>query len=144
MASVHTNIRNALEGNLYNVSGFPSAPSLAEANAFEGVEFEPTEGVAWCRVRVYYLSRRPTDVTASGQQRYDGTFSVDVHSPFGLGAGAAEGLADNIVEAYEAGDVFSSDGVTVQIEHAEINNSPTSEPPWVVVPVFVKWKAFFN
>ena len=144
MASVHATIRNALEANLANVVGIPASPSIASANSFEGVEFTPVEGTPWLRVRVYYLTRNPLDVTASGLQRYDGTLNIDVHTSFGYGANAAETLADAIVDAYEAGRNFVNTGVTVHIERAEVNNAPASEPPWVVVPVSIKWKAFYN
>ena len=142
MASVHADIRNALEAQVANIAGVPTP--VGSANSFEGVEFEPTQGTSWLRVRVYPLSRRPLDVTADGLQRYDGTLLIQVHTPFGYGAGAGETLADAVVAAYEAGSVFTSNGTNVQIEYAEVNNSPQSDPPWVITPVLIKWKSFSN
>jgi len=144
VASVFADIRNALEGNLSNVAGIPATPSIGAANAFDGARFEPTAGQTWLRVSYSPSSRVPLDVNAAGLQRYLGLLLVDVFAPYGTGAKAAEDLADAVISAYEAGTTLTSNGVTVEVVRAEVNFGPSSEPPWITVPVSIRWKAFYD
>jgi len=135
-------VRNALEGHASTIAGIPSSPSVAEANSWENVRFEPTRGTSWLRVTLTPLSQRPTDVTATGLKRIDALFLVDVFTPEAKGPAAAETLAEAVIAAYAPGDPLTSGGVTVQVEYAEVNSSAVFDAPWFTVPVSVKVKAF--
>ena len=136
--TIYADIRAALEGRIASVSGVPSAAN----RAWENVKFSPTTGTAWVRMQLVPISRRPLDVTATGLQRHDGLFVVDVFVPSGKGPSAADTLADAICTAFEAGTVLTANSQTVQIEYAEIDRAAVSDPPWYQAMVSVKWKAF--
>lgn len=136
--SIYGDIRAALESQVSSVSGIPSAAN----RAWQNVRFEPTTGTTWVRMTLNPSRRRPQDVTATGLQRYDGLFLVDVFAPEANGPAAAETLADAVVDSFEAGTVLSSGGQTIEIEWAEISTSAVADSPWFQVPITIKWKAF--
>jgi hypothetical protein len=136
--SVYGDIRAALESQVANISGVPSAAN----RAWQNVYFEPTTGTTWIRMSFQPSRRRPQDVTADGLQRFDGLFLIDVFAPEGNGPASAETLADATVDAFEAGTVLSANGQTLIIEYAEIDRAPNQDSPWFQIPVTIKWKAF--
>lgn len=136
--SVYGDIRSALESQVANISGVPSAAN----RAWQNVQFTPTTGTSWIRMTFQPTRRRPQDVTADGLQRFDGLFLIDIFSPEGNGPAAAETLADATVDAFEAGTVLSANGQVLMIEYAEIDRAPNQDSPWFQVPVTIKWKVF--
>jgi hypothetical protein len=110
--------------------------------SWENVPFEPTPGQAWLRFTLIPVSQRPTDVTATGLKRIDALFQVDVFAPADNGPAAAETLAEAVIAAYAPGDPLTSNGVSVQVEYAEVNTSAVYDPPWYAVSVTIKVKAF--
>jgi len=138
MASVLQEIRAALEGNISNVTGAPATSGIAWDNA----RFDPTDGSTWWRVHFQPLSRRPSDVTADGLKRYDGTLLVDVFTEEGRGQLAGLDNADAIIDAFDAGTILSSGSVNVETEWAEISATPLLDSPWWMTPVVIKWKSF--
>jgi len=136
--SVYGDVRAALESQVANIAGVPSAAN----RAWQNVQFTPTTGTSWIRMTFQPTRRRPQDVTADGLQRFDGLFLIDVFAPEGNGPADAEVLADATVDAFEAGTILSANGQTVMIEYAEVANAPNQDSPWFQVPVTIKWKAF--
>lgn len=136
--TIYADIRNALEKQLVNVTNGPGAGGIA----WENYEFNPTTGTAWLRPTLSPTRGRPTDVSASGIKRYDGLFLVDVFAPQGDGPKKGDDLADAVVAAYPPGTPLTDNGVSVQIEWAEVSGSAVTDPPWYMVPVAVKWKSF--
>lgn len=131
-----SDVRNALEAHASTISGVPSGL------AWENVPFEPTPGSAWLRFTLIPISQRPTDVTAAGLKRIDALFQVDVFVPVDTGPKAAEDLAEAVIAAYAPGDPLTSNGVSVQVEYAEVNSAAVYEPSWYTVSVTIKVKAF--
>ncbi len=133
-----SDVRNALEAHALTIAGAPSDL------AWENVQFEPTPGNSWLRFTLLPVSQRPTDVTATGLKRIDALFQVDAFVPIDTGPAAAETLAEAIIAAYAPGDPLTSDGVSVQVEYAEVNTSAVYDPPWYSVSVTIKVKAFIS
>ena len=131
-----SDVRNALEAHASTISGVPSDLS------WENVPFEPTPGQSWLRFTLIPISQRPTDVTATGLKRIDALFQVDVFVPVDNGPAAAETLAEAVIAAYAPGDPLTSNGVSVQVEYAEVNSAAIYEPSWYSVSVTIKVKAF--
>jgi len=131
-----SDVRNALEAHASTISGVPSGL------AWENVPFEPTPGNPWLRFTLTPVSQRPTDVTATGLKRIDALFQVDAFVPADNGPAAAETLAEAVIAAYAPGDPLTSNGVSVQVEYAEVNTSAVYDPPWYSVSVTIKVKAF--
>jgi len=136
--SVYGDVRAALESQVANIAGVPSAAN----RAWQNVQFTPTTGTSWIRMTFQPTRRRPQDVTADGLQRFDGLFLIDVFAPEGNGPADAEVLADATVDAFEAGTILSANGQTIMIEYAEVASAPNQDSPWFQVPVTIKWKAF--
>lgn len=135
--TVYADIRRALEVQLATIVA-GGAPEIA----WENERFEPTVGAAWLRPVFAPQSSRPTDVTASGLKRYDGTFLVDVFAPQGNGPAAADVLAASVIAAFAPGTPLTKGSVTVQVEWSEVFSAATLDPPWYTVPTTVKWKSF--
>lgn len=139
--SVYTDIRAALESNVSNITNVPAA----QYRSWENVRFEPSDDQKWIRMTFQPSRRRPLNVNPGAtldKSRYDGIFVIDVFAPEGDGPNTAESLADNIVDAFEAGTVLSANSQDVEIRYAEIGNAPNEDSPWYQVPVTIGWKAF--
>jgi hypothetical protein len=134
MANVDRKIRAALEGQLANITDVPSI-------AYENVSFSPTTGQSYLEVRYVPVTRRPAVRGLNPQQRYDGIFAINCYAPEGNGPAAADTLADNVIEAFEATTKLTSGGLTVFIDYAERQQGLT-DSPWFLVPVSVGWYAY--
>ena len=136
MASIHNNIRTALEVKLSNVDGLPTI-------AFENVSFSPTTGTSYVQCQYIPTSRRPAVRGLNPQQRYDGVFQVIIYTPEGNGPATADDLANKVTEAFEATtkiQTVNSDDetITVSIDYAE-RQQGFLDSPWYYVPINIGW-----
>ena len=136
MASIYDNIRSALEDKLQTVAG-------ATPIAWENLDFKPATGTAFLRPDFVPVTRRPAVRGLNPQKRYDGLFVVFCYSPENVGPGAADDLADSIMEAFEATtdisyDVDTNTSIILSIDYAE-REQGRSQPPWYYVPVNIGW-----
>lgn len=136
MASIHKDIRAALETKLSNVSGLPSI-------AYENIAFSPTTGESYIQVRYIPTTRRPAVRGLNPQQRYDGVLQVICFAPEGNGPATGDDLANKVIEAFEATtkiDYTNSDSetITVSIDYAE-RQQGFLDSPWYYIPVNIGW-----
>jgi hypothetical protein len=139
MASIHNDIRAALEVKLSQVSGLPSV-------AYENVSFSPTTGQSYIQCRYIPTLRRPAVRGLNPQQRYDGVFQVLAYAPEGNGPSTADDLANKVIEAFEATtkiEYTNSDleTITVSIDYAE-RQQGFLDSPWYYVPVNIGWYTY--
>lgn len=139
MASIHNDIRAALETELSNVSTLPSI-------AYENVSFSPTTGQSYIQCRYIPTQRRPAVRGLNPQQRYDGVFQVLVYAPEGNGPATADDLANKVIEAFEATtkiEYTNSDleTITVSIDYAE-RQQGFLDSPWYYVPINIGWYTY--
>jgi hypothetical protein len=95
MASIYRDIRAALETKLAAVSGIP-------AISHENVSFDRTNGTSYVETFFVPQSRRPAVRGLNPQQRYGGVFTVVCYAAEGNGPGAADEIADKVLNAFEA------------------------------------------
>lgn len=134
MASIYRDIRAALEKKLSDTSGLPSI-------SHENVRFDRTTGTSYLETGFIPTSRRPATRGLNPQQRYDGLFRVVCYAPEGNGPGAADELADKVINAFEATtDVsYTPSGGTeikVSIDYAEREGGDL-DTPFYYVPVTI-------
>src|SRR6056300_709089 len=132
MASIHNDIRAALETKLSNVSGLPSI-------AYENVSFSPTTGQSYIQCRYVPTLRRPAVRGLNPQQRYQGVFTVLVYVPEGNGPATADDLANKVIEDFEATTDISftnssDETIIVSIDYAE-RQQGFVDSPWYYVPI---------
>lgn len=132
MASIYRDIRAALETELAAVSGIP-------AISYENVSYDRTNGTSYVETYFVPQSRRPAVRGLNPQQRYDGVFTVVCYAPEGKGPGAADEIADKVLEAFEATtDVsYTPEGgseIKVSIDYAEREGGGL-DTPFYYVPV---------
>jgi len=132
MASIYRDIRAALETKLIAVSGIP-------AISHENVSYERTSGTSYVETSFLPTARRPAVRGLNPQQRYDGVFRVVCYTAEGNGPGAADELADKVLEAFEATtDVSytnsSDETFVVSIDYAEREGGGL-DTPFYFVPV---------
>lgn len=132
MASIYRDIRAALETQLAAVSGIP-------AISHENVSFDRTNGTSYVETFFVPQSRRPAVRGLNPQQRYGGVFTVVCYAAEGNGPGAADELADKVLEAFEATTDVSytnTQGETfvVSIDYAEREGGGL-DTPFYYVPV---------
>jgi hypothetical protein len=136
LASIYNDIRAALETHLSNVSGIPSV-------AYENVSFEPQTGTSFLQVMFLPTERRPAVRGLNPQQRYQGVFSILVHTPEGKGPKEADDYANTLLEAFEATTDISFtnsnlETINVSLDYAE-RQQGILDSPWYYVRVDIGW-----
>lgn len=136
MASIHNDIRAALESHLSATSGLPSI-------AYENVAFEPTTGTSFLKVQYLPTVTRPAVRGLSPQLRYQGVFSVTVFAPEGQGPATADDYANKVIDAFAATtDISFTNGdaetIIVSIDYAE-RQQGMIDSPWYFVPINIGW-----
>ena len=136
MASIYDNIRSALEDKLSTTSGLPDI-------AWENVDFTPTTGTAFIKPVFIPTLRRPAVRGLTPQQRYDGLYKITCYTPENVGPGAADDLADSILETFEATtdiayNVDTNTTINLSIDYAE-REQGRGQPPWYYVVVNIGW-----
>lgn len=135
MSVIYTDIRAALEKELQDAALAPIA--------FENVSYSPTTGTSFLKPIFIPTIRRPAVMGTTPQQRYQGIFRVLCHAKEGAGPGAADSLANSVMEAFEATTDISytnaSDAtITVSIDYAD-RGLGLLDAPWYIVPVTIGW-----
>jgi hypothetical protein len=136
MASIHNDIRAALESHLSVTSDLPSI-------AYENVAFEPTTGTSFLKVQYLPTVTRPAVRGLNPQLRYQGVFSVTVFAPEGQGPATADDYANKVIDAFAATtDISFTNGdaetITVSIDYAE-RQQGIIDSPWYFVPINIGW-----
>lgn len=139
MASIYNDIRAALETHLSNVSGIPSV-------AYENVSFEPQTGTSFLQVMFLPTERRPAVRGLNPQQRYQGVFSILVHTPEGKGPKEADDYANTLLEAFEATTDISFtnsdlETINVSLDYAE-RQQGILDSPWYYVRADIGWYVY--
>lgn len=137
--SAFNEIRAALESEIANISGIPSASN----RAWENARFEPATDpmTTWIQMRLDPLESRPAVRGINPQILYEGLFTVTIFAPQKTGPAAAETLADAIRDAYTVNDTFTSGSTTVRIRYSE-RDPGFSDGPWFAIPVVVSWYTY--
>ena len=136
MASIHNDIRAALETELSTVPGLPNI-------AYENVTFSPVTGQSFMSCKYIPTLRRPAVRGLNPQQRYDGVFAVIAHAPEGNGPAVADDLANKVTEAFEATTKIQYtntdlETITVSIDYAE-RQQGFVDSPWYYIPINIGW-----
>ncbi len=141
MASIHNDIRAALETHISNTANLPSI-------AYENVAFEPTTGTSFIQVRYMPTSTRPAVRGLNPQLRYQGVFYVIVSTPEGNGPSIADDYANKVINAFQATTDISftnsqSQTIKVSIDYAE-RQQGLIDSPWYHVPINIGWYIYNN
>ena len=131
MSSIYDDIRKVLETTLANVSGIPQI-------AWENVTFSPTTGTSYVKARFAPTVREPAVRGLNPQMYYQGIFVVDVYCPEGVGPSTADGIANSIIDAFDAPNDLTVDGTSVTIRFAE-RELGTQEGAFYRIPVVISW-----
>jgi hypothetical protein len=119
------------------LADIPNVPSIA----YENVSFSPTTGENYLEVTYTPITRRPSVRGLNPQQRYDGIFTINCYVPEGAGPAAADTLAKDVMETYEATTKLTQGTTTVNIEFAE-RRQGIVDSPYYFIPVVVTWYAY--
>ena len=136
MASIHNNIRAALETHISTTANLPTI-------AYENVVFEPTTGTSFLRVQYLPTVTRPAVRGLNPQLRYQGVFAVTVFTPEGNGPSTADDYANKVINAFAATTDISftnaqSETIKLSIEYAE-RQQGLIDSPWYYVPINIGW-----
>jgi len=137
MASIHDDIRAALEIKLSNTANIPTQI------AYENVSFEPTTGTSYIKTNFIPTSRRPAVRGLNPQQRYEGVFRLQVYCPEGNGPATVDAFANTLIEAFEATTHITHNSITVSVDYAE-RRQGFLDAPWYYVPVSIGWYCYNN
>ena len=157
MASIHQDIRAALESHLNDTANLP-------AIAYENVAFTPVVGTSFLRSQYVPTSAKPAVRGLNPQLRYQGIYSVIVFAPEGVGPNEADGYIDTIINSFAAttsiywsipeqrlltedeafitledgGKVLIDGSVNVSIDYAE-RQQGLIDSPWYYTPINIGW-----
>ena len=136
MASIHSDIRAALETHISTTANLPTI-------AYENVAFEPTTGTSFIRVMYLPTVTRPAVRGLNPQLRYQGVFAVTVFTPEGNGPSTADDYVNKVINAFQATTDISftnaqSQTIKVSIDYAE-RRQGLIDSPWYYVPINIGW-----
>ena len=136
MASIHNDIRAALETHISTTANLPTI-------AYENVAFEPTTGTSFIRVQYLPTVTRPAVRGLNPQLRYQGVFAVTVFTPEGNGPSTADDYVNKVINAFQATTDISftnaqSQTIKVSIDYAE-RQQGLIDSPWYYVPINIGW-----
>ena len=131
MASIHSDIRAALESKLANIAGIPPI-------AFDNVPYDPTTGTSFIKSSYIPVTRVPAVRGLNPSQLYKGFYSVTVYCPEGNGPGVADGIANTVIENFEAATDVSLNNFNVSIDYAE-RQQGFLDTPWYYIPINIGW-----
>ena len=136
MASIHNDIRAALETHISTTANLPTI-------AYENVVFEPTTGTSFLRVQYLPTVTRPAVRGLNPQLRYQGVFAVTVFTPEGNGPSTADDYVNKVINAFQATTDISftnsqSQTIKVSIDYAE-RQQGLIDSPWYYVPINIGW-----
>ena len=134
--SLSVNIRGALQQRAILATGFPAS----NQRAFDGVEFNPTNGTAWARLSFLPQTSRAFSVSGAVKE-HRGLFQVSLFYPAGTGTNTGETAADAVKAQFTPGLRLQQGGETIVIDYAELAPS-IQEPDWISFPVTVAYRAF--
>ena len=136
MASIHKDIRAALESHLNNTANLPTI-------AYENVAFTPVVGTSFLKSQYVPTSTKPAVRGLNPQLRYQGIYSITVFAPEGAGPNEAEGYINAIINSFAAttditftngdGDTFK-----VSIDYSE-RQQGMIDSPWYFTPINIGW-----
>ena len=141
MASIHNDIRAALETHISTTADLPTI-------AYENVVFEPTTGTSFIRVMYLPTVTRPAVRGLNPQLRYQGVFAVTVFTPEGNGPSTADDYVNKVINAFQATTDISftnaqSQTIKVSIDYAE-RQQGLIDSPWYHVPINIGWYIYNN
>ena len=136
MASIHNDIRAALETHISTTANLPTI-------AYENVAFEPTTGTSFIRVQYLPTVTKPAVRGLNPQLRYQGVFYVTVATPEGNGPSTADDYANKVINAFQATTDISftnaqSETIKLSIDYAE-RQQGLIDSPWYYVPINIGW-----
>jgi len=136
MASIHKDIRAALETHISNTANLPDI-------SYENVAFDPTTGTSFISVRYMPTSTKPAVRGLNPQLRYQGVFYVTVSTPEGNGPSTADDYTNKVIDAFQATTDISftnakSETIKVSIDYAE-RRQGLIDSPWYHVPISIGW-----
>jgi len=131
LASIHSDIRAALESKLANIAGIPPI-------AFDNVPYDPTTGTSFIKSSYIPVTRVPAVRGLNPSQRYGGIYAVTVYCPEGNGPGVADGIANTVIENFEAATDVSLNNFNVSIDYAE-REQGFLDTPWYYIPINIGW-----
>jgi len=131
LASIHSDIRAALESKLANIAGIPPI-------AFDNVPYDPTTGTSFIKSSYIPVTRVPAVRGLNPSQLYKGLYSVTVYCPEGNGPGVADGIANTVIENFEAATDVSLNSFNVSIDYAE-RQQGFLDTPWYYIPINIGW-----
>lgn len=127
-------IRAALESRLSGMGG-------ALPSAMENVDYSPTVGVAWQRVRM--LVNTPVDhAVTSDVIEHRGFLEVILHYPQGVGTATAAAKAQAIAARFAPVQTLSSGSTRVEITKTAHIGTGFPLDGWFCIPVSIPWVSF--
>lgn len=136
MASIHNDIRAALETHISTTANLPTI-------AYENVAFEPTTGTSFVKVQYLPTITQPAVRGLNPQLRYQGIFAVTVFTPEGNGPSTADDYVNKVIDAFQATTDISftnaqSETIKLSIDYAE-RQQGLIDSPWYYVPINIGW-----
>tara|TARA_R110002167_G_scaffold240873_1_gene446047 strand:- start:142 stop:564 length:423 start_codon:yes stop_codon:yes gene_type:complete len=136
MASIHNDIRAALETHISTTANLPTI-------AYENVAFEPTTGTSFVKVQYLPTITQPAVRGLNPQLRYQGIFAVTVFTPEGNGPSTADDYVNKVIDAFQATTDISftnaqSETIKLSIDYAE-RRQGLIDSPWYYVPINIGW-----
>lgn len=134
MSTKKFTIRSVLRAHLVEMDDLPAINW--EMQLFTPPEFDG-ESLPYIRETMLHADET---LTANNERTGIGIYRLDLMVPMGHSILAAENLADKIKEHFRPAQNLGSENI-VTIERSFVGQNDDSNPPWVMIPVSVDYRA---
>jgi len=132
--SVFTDISAALDARLSTMANLPPVASENEA-------YTPTQGTLFLRVTLLPGDTFQSSLGATGQDKTNGIYQVDIFAESGQGKAEAIAMADNVANHMKRGTILTYNSRQVTIRSAQ-RRTGTNSDGWYKIPVEIVFYSY--
>lgn len=135
--NIHQELRAAFETKLASITDLPVV-------SWENVDFSPTTGSAYIKIKYIPLSQDPAHLGVLPQLKYEGIFRIDCVVPFGNGPFDGDNLTQDVLDTFRATtDITSPSGIKVSIRYADREQGEKlNDGPFYKITVNIGWHCY--
>lgn len=139
MTSTYNDIRAAIEGRIATEMALAPAYPVS----YQNVPFTPPNNTPWLQVFIRFGDNAYATLLgpAIGMNRQNGTLTVNVYTPVGLGAGANFTIAERIKDLFDRQTVSQ---IIFDAASGPAQVTPASPEPYYQTQLTVTFEAYLN
>lgn len=129
------NIIKVLETRLAEITSVPTS-NINFINTF----YTPN-GETFLQDMIFSAEPRQASLGTYGQFRFDGIYTIDIHSPTNVGRSVVNSIVKELMEMFSPGTTLTNDEISVKCK-AVWESTQEFQDNWYIVPINVRYFAY--